>query len=348
MDAIAQEQTRSRSAADGGERTSVRLVPLADRAAWDEALAGIPHAFAHTWVNCQVVELSTGTPIHLFVWEGPEGRVVCPVAERAFGDDVDVVTPYGFSGFAGASPAPGADAAWRAMATARGWVCAFIQMNPLLDAPFQLHDSERHVYKDVYVFDLELDEGQLFANLPRSRRRAVHRWGRSGARFVDEPDRLIEFGRREYPRFLERRGATGGAPIVGTEAWRGLIEAPNTVAFGAEVDGQLVAINVLGTTPTVADDVVLVSLPGYEHLSMAFQWEGIRRLKRLGVARLNIGGGVRPGDGVEQFKQDLGARAMPLAALRQVFDRDRFAELCRRTGVPEDLDFFPAYRAVEA
>jgi hypothetical protein len=296
-------------------------------------------------VSCQITHWSTGVDIHLFVWEGSNGPVVCPVAERTFGDAVDVVTPYGFSGIVGAQPAKEADAAWRAVAQQRGWVCGYLQLSPLLSPGIPIRDDEYRIAKSVYVFDLRLDEEELFSRLPRSRRRAVHRWRRSDASFVDDPERIIDFGVREYPRFLERRASTAGAPIVGESAWRLLVEAPNTLAFGALVDDELVAINVLGYTTAGAEDLVLISKPGYQDLSMAFQWEGILKCKALGLPRLNIGGGIDPGDGVEQFKADLGALQVPLGTLRQVFDPARFSELCDRHPTGDTTEYFPPYRA---
>jgi hypothetical protein len=328
--------------------TGADLISLDDRDAWNEALEGIPHAFAHTWESCRIIQLSTGQPTFLFVWEGDGHRVVCPLSERGFGKATDVVTPYGFSGFVGTGPAPDAQSAWRRFAKDRGWVCGFIQMNPLFRRPFPLDPGEYQSYKNIYVFDLRREQEELFSRLPRSRRRAVHRWTRSDATFVDDPERVRRFGEREYGPFLERKGSRGGAPVTSAEAWERLVASPNTVAFGAEVDGELVAVNVLVFTEYAADDLLLVSLPGHEHLSMAFQWEGILRLRRLGIEHLNIGGGVQPGDGVEQFKSDLGAEPMPLGALKQVFDRDRLVSLCEQAGVDQHISYFPPYRAASS
>jgi hypothetical protein len=322
-----------------------QLIPLDDRAAWEDALCGIPHVFAHTWESCSATHLATGARTSLYVWEGGGARVVCPVVERPGETYVDVVTPYGFSGFVGTGPAPGLPDAWRAFATERGWVTGFLQMNPLLPSPFPLEPPEFVVYKDVYVFDLRRGEDELFARLPKSRRKAVRRWERSDGRFVDDPDRLRDFGLRELPRFLDRKDAGDGWPVFDEAGWDLLLASEHTTVFGAEIDGDIVAINVLVHTHQLADDLLLVSLPGFESLSTAFQWEGLVRLKRQGIEHLNIGGGVSPGDGVERFKATLGADPVPLGALRQVYDRETYMDLCQDAGVDPDADgFFPPYR----
>ena len=61
----------------------------------------------------------------------------------------------------------------------------------------------------------------------------------------------------------------------------------------------------------------------------------------LGMA-LNLGGGVRPGDGLEEFKRGFANRELPFRTHELVCDPGAYAELSR--GRPGD-GFFPLYRA---
>src|SRR4028118_253375 len=76
-------------------------IPLSEPAEWRNALEGIPHAFGHTWESCYAMNLTTGNPTYLYLFEDGDTRIVCPVSERLFKGQVDIVTPYGFSGFTG-------------------------------------------------------------------------------------------------------------------------------------------------------------------------------------------------------------------------------------------------------
>ena len=66
-----------------------------------------------------------------------------------------------------------------------------------------------------------------------------------------------------------------------------------------------------------------------------------------GISLLNIGGGVRPGDDVEQAKQLFGASARPLLRLKQVFAPTRFDELCAASDAEASgpTAFFPPYHS---
>jgi hypothetical protein len=61
----------------------------------------------------------------------------------------------------------------------------------------------------------------------------------------------------------------------------------------------------------------------------------------LGVP-LNLGGGIRPGDGLDEFKRGFANAELEFFTQEVVCDPVAYAEL---TGDRETGDFFPAYRA---
>ncbi|HEX2644425.1 MAG TPA: hypothetical protein VHU81_15625, partial [Thermoanaerobaculia bacterium] len=105
------------------------------------------------------------------------------------------------------------------------------------------------------------------------------------------------------------------------------------------------AVSVFGWTPYLADFLHNVSRPGGERHSAPLIWQAARLLHARRIPFLCLGGGIREGDGVARFKERFGGERRPLAALRQVYDRERYAELCRLAGVdPEAEGYFPPYR----
>jgi len=78
-----------------------KCISLGSPTEWKDALKGIKHAFAHTWENSHAMRLTTGFNTYLYCFESNHVRIVCPIAEREFEGHVDIVTPYGFSGFVG-------------------------------------------------------------------------------------------------------------------------------------------------------------------------------------------------------------------------------------------------------
>ena len=60
----------------------------------------------------------------------------------------------------------------------------------------------------------------------------------------------------------------------------------------------------------------------------------------LGVP-LNLGGGISPGDALEEFKRGFANRQQPWLTSELICDRQKYAQL---SGDEDDDGFFPAYR----
>src|SRR3569623_1887941 len=73
--------------------------------------------------------------------------------------------------------------------------------------------------------------------------------------------------------------------------------------------------------------------------------QAIRRLQSLGVATLNLGGGVCPGDSLAFFKERFNGTCRKLTSVCQIYDPEKYDLLCQQAGVGRDACYFPAYRA---
>jgi hypothetical protein len=108
-------------------------ISLDDPSRWGSALAGVPHAFGHTWEHCYGMHLSSGLLTFLYYFEAENTRIVCPFSERTYGGHVDLVTPYGFSGFTGSGSCADFPSHWRPFAQIRRYVCGYIGLHPLFE-----------------------------------------------------------------------------------------------------------------------------------------------------------------------------------------------------------------------
>lgn len=324
-----------------------RLIPLSDRNGWGRALEGIPHAFAHTWASCSAMHLTTGWPTFLWTWERGGSRAVCAVAERGRLGQVDVVTPFGFGGIVGIDVGPSVLESWSSFARERDYVCGYVGLNPVL-APEACHRSPDYVaYNDVYVLELHLGIDALSERLSRNRRRQLEVFERERPRLVDDQERLGEYFEGSVDAFLRAKDATSTYAFK-KESWRRLLGTDGTLLLGVEEPGgKVVAVYLFAFTSYCGEALFAVSDPAGSAYSAALTWFGAVRLCERGVPLLNLGGGVRRGDGIARFKERFGAQCLPLGALRQVYRQEAYASLCRRVGAdPADRSgFFPPYQA---
>ncbi len=320
------------------------LIPLGDGERWTAALADVPHGHAHTHGFCRAVQLTSAARTHLYRYESGRARVVCALAERGAGGETDVTTPYGFGGFATSGDPSGFAAAWREFALEQGWVCGYVALNPAFADAAAFPAEEVQVHNRLYVLDLRGSPDRLWAGLSQNRRRQLRDWESvSGGLEVDRA-RLGRFLVDNVGEFMSRRGA-GPAAALRPETVAAIADLDDVLMVGAG-DGELESVAAFGHTPHAADYLFGVSRPGGERHSAHLIWWGVERLRALGVACLNLGGGIREGDDVAEFKRRFGAAERPLASLRQVYRADVYERLCAEAGVsPARSAWFPPYRA---
>jgi hypothetical protein len=324
-----------------------RLIPLEDRGAWDEALEELPHAFAHTWTSCHAMHLTTGWPTFLYAWQDGSARAICAIAERGEAGEVDVVTPYGFGGIVGAQVGPRMLEQWHEFARHRGYVCGYLGLNPVL-APATLRESaDYREHNDVYVLELHRGTDALYASLSTNRRRQLHDFTSSSVRLVEDRERLSAWFLRHVDEFLRDKGASS-TYAFSQETWTALLSSEDILVLGTErPGGDVAAVCVFGYTPHCAEYLFGISEPDGRSHTAALLWAGAGRLGEKGIPKLNLGGGVKRGDGIAQFKERFGGKRLPLGALKEVYRPEVYATLCQRAGKdPTDrTGFFPAYRA---
>jgi hypothetical protein len=323
------------------------LIPLEDGLRWTAALAELPHGHAHTHGFCHAVQLTSAAPTYLYRWTRDGARVVCVVAERELEGEVDVTTPYGFGGFAMSGDCTGFAAEWQELARRRGWVCGYIALNPLFADAAGLDAAEVAVQSRLYVLDLSEPREVTWGGLSENRRRQLRHFDAVAAGFELDRGRLARFLVDEFAAFFARRGA-GPATDFRDETVAAIAALDNVLLVGAG-DGELESVAAFGFTAHAGDYLFGISRPGGERHSAHLVWWGAERLRDLGVPSLNLGGGVRPGDDVAEFKRRFGATERPLASLRQVYRPDVYKRLCEDAGVsPARSGWFPPYRAVRA
>jgi len=308
-------------------------------------LIGIPHAFAHTWENCYAMHLSTGNKTYLYTFELDGTRIVCPVSERQFRGKIDIVTPYGFSGFTGSKPLPGFSEYFRKFAANKGYVCGYIGMNPLLQNEKFCRSEEIYYYNSLYALDLTIGIEELYSRLSTNRKRQVKAAG-NFENIISEKYRLLDFLLQYYRAFYAKKGASSVYQFDPRTLIE-LVKNDNVLLAGTIGENGVNAVIMFAYTPYIGEYILNVSLPDGQQNSVALLWYGICQLKKRNVRWLNLGGGIKPGDGVAQFKKRFGGEVFPLSSVKQIYHDDIYHSLCKSVNAdPTDMTgYFPSYRS---
>ncbi len=274
---------------------------------------------------------------HTLRIESDEGELAAPliVREMEGSGERDAISPYGYPGLVGSIE--GLDPAAIDF-SATGLVSAFVRHR--LGPPPLAGASERNV---VQIADPELP--------PKSRpsdRRQARRNLEAG--YVLElvpgtgttPEQRAGF-LDVYEQTMRR---TGAAPqyFFAASYFDRVLEAERTwLAIATAPDGTLAAASIAA----VSDGYLHYYLSGSadSHLREAPMKNVVTSLvehsSELGLP-LNLGGGIAPGDALEEFKRGFANRSQPWLTSELVCDAEAYEQLShgRRAG-----SFFPAYRA---
>lgn len=318
----------------------VTILSLADRDAWnaEHRDGGLP---SQSWRYAAALSASGVDPKLAIVRSGGS-RMLMPFVEHHWSGSTDIATLVGASGasLVGGSAAP--LSLWREFAVGQGWVSGYIQLSPCLPLPECRQPQDQLVTSNVVlVLDLRADD--FAKSWSPSLRHKIRKADDLGTTLTCDRSVLAEALKRLYPPMLERLGAPARHRF-----------APATLDAWANDTGSLVLGAGRGHTVEAVSVFLIAGKHAEYHLNACSErgrelaaWllrHAIVRLPSLGVQLLNLGGGLRPGDGLYRFKARFRGNPTPLLSVRQIYDHRRYDELCRRAGVAATDDWFPAYR----
>ena len=185
----------------------------------------------------------------------------------------------------------------------------------------------------------------MFARLSTNRKRQLRSTDQSISIIFDDK-RLRSFILRHYSNFYRSKGASTVYQFL-PETIEELATRDNVILFGAEGENGIEEVMMLAFTPFEGQYLMSISNNDACRHTVNLLWKAIHLLKDRGVKWFNLGGGIRPGDGVAQFKERFGGQVFPLQSLKQIYNNELYADLCKQTHKdPEDLKgYFPPYHA---
>jgi hypothetical protein len=318
----------------------LRVISIDDEERWktEHEIGGLPsQAWRYAWALT-----ASGIEPQLAVVHSGGARMLLPFFEREWLGTTDVATIRGLSG---ASISPSSNAPlrlWREYAAQRGWVAGYIQLATSVALESALAGDELVAHQRVFLLDLRSTD--ILRSASNIVRRKVRRAAKLGAILVEDRLLVAEALKRLYPSTMERVGARAiyGVSPTTLERW---VFDQSSIALGARIGQSIEAVSLFCAAGPYSEYHINASTAFGRDLTAWLIWNASERLRAAGVQVLNLGGGIRPGDGLSQFKERFHGETRRLWAVRQIYDRGKYDELCRRAGAKGTRDWFPAYRA---
>ena len=318
----------------------IQVASLRDRGLWDsiQALSSIPsHGFSFASALA-----SPGVDPKIALVRDGSSALVIPFFEREWLGRFDIATLLSVSGAWMNRPSPHLVEAWRSYAVSRRWVAGFLQFEPETDMTGLPDVQDGNV-----VLLLDVSPNDPLDRVSAIIRRKIRRADAIGMTLIEDRDILAAHLHPLYSGTLERTGASS-AYRMAEAGLRNMALSRSHLVLGAAIGGEVIAIMVFPVSGARAEYHIGASTAQGRDATAWLMWQAILRLKATGVNTLNLGGGVRPGDGLHDFKLKFGAVPRPLHHVKQIYDAEAYEAFCRAEHVAPDERWFPAYRARSA
>lgn len=321
------------------------LIPIESESEWKDALKDIRHSFYHTRESCYAMHLTTGYRTYLYSFEHEGIRIICPVSEREFGGYTDIVTPYGFSGFAGNEDYPGFQNYWKEFVKEKKYVCGYISLNPALANSTYYSGQDAYKSTNLFYIDLKLSLTELFENLDSNRKKIIKNFRKYEAGFIYDRNILTKFFTDNYYDFLKRINASQ-ANYFSKETLEYICSLENVYMVGTGTEGRTEAVYLFAYTGSEGLCLFNVALPEGRQYASLLLWSGLKFFRSKKIPLMNLGGGIKEDDSVALSKERFGAYKLPFYNLKEIYDKEIYEKLCLQKGFKSDdkSGYFPAYR----
>lgn len=211
--------------------------------------------------------------------------------------------------------------------------------------PNWLVGSEMYAAKlPSYNLNLLQSEGDLRRNVSRRRRSKLTPRPDEGVEFItDDKARLVEPFIEYYGQAMTRLGAAQRF-VFGADTLARLCALETADLVGVAVRKNIEMVMLHGRSGRNVEFVFSGASDAGQGLATMALWHAAQFYKAQSMERFHLGGGVRPNDGLDNFKRQFGGDVMQNGGIKLVVDQMLFEDACRASGHDASLDgFFPAY-----
>lgn len=321
---------------------------------WEMALQGVEHSFCHRWEYCNAMSISFGLNTCLHVFEDESGKATVALSERQKETGIpDLVSPYGFGGFAGDLDFLRSKKfrdAFIDFGLSDGYATAYILQNPLLKLPKFYWKNYLDCSHLVYKIDLTMDIASLWSAMSKTHRYEIKRFERENATIsIFDRSLLAPAVKSLYGETLRRVNASD-VYYFSDDTLDILMDSSKALLIGVKDEKGIQAVSIFLHTQFAAEYFLNATTLQGRKYSRKILWRAIETLKDMEVASLNLGGGVKPGDSLDDFKRRFGGKALDGQALKIIFNQGVYNALSEKYcgGNNQAAGYFPPYWSKDA
>lgn len=269
------------------------------------------------------------------------GGPVAPVIVREIpdSDSVDAISPYGYPGAKPGSSGciPAGDLDWSQTGLVSVFIREAIGVGPCVEG-----GTER---SRVWISDPAAESGMRKRLREQVRRNERRGWEMGVSPGPEVSSSQLSGFSRAYAETMARTGASSRY-LFEDSYFERIFSSDVCWLVTASNDGEVLA----GAIAVRSDGLLHYFLggtaaAGLDDSPMKNLFATMIELSSEMQLPLNLGGGVEPGDSLDQFKRGFANDDLPFVTHEIVCDGDAYSRLTRDAGAEPGGGFFPAYRA---
>ena len=221
------------------------------------------------------------------------------------------------------------------------------QINEEFNNELMLEYGDKLILRnDSFYIDCSQSLESLVGGVSKRKRSRARKYNEKGIDFkINDPEALSRF----YEDYFFTADYLGfkKSSLMDVKSIDELLALEQTCVISASLDGNIVLSHLVGLNADKKNaEFVFAAYSSKSSNSLSFElvWFTINYLKLLGVRSYHLGGGVTPGDGLENFKRQFGGVRVRNFCIPIVLNREIYSRCLLQAGISSpDHSYFPAY-----
>lgn len=327
-----------------------KIVALSSPEEWKNSLINFDHSYFHTWEYANLISTDSDKHVYLLLIYFEDIIVLTTYSIREKVENYkDIYTPYGYGGFIvnylDKNVPLDLDKfkkGFSEIGRENNFITAYIMNHPSYKMDSNLAQLMSSHHK-TYNWEISLSKEELWKGMNKGHKYEIKKAQKdSQLKIVSDKNKLQLPFIKLYNSTLDRVNASE-VYYFNQNFLEKLTKSENSILVAIEKNGEVVVAILFLFHQEIGEYFISSATDENKGLTRYLIWETLDTLKEKGVRILNLGGGIKAGDSLDDFKRRFGAIPTDLTVLKYVFNQDKFDFLNNKFDSNPTNGYFPPY-----
>jgi len=322
------------------EQYRVHEVNVDDKNAWNECIYNLNLSVYFTHEYATIIKDNYNSDINILKMSNSTDGVILIYTKRSKIEPYqDIYSPYGMDGiFLWGDNQIETILNLNNYLKTKNFITYYQQTHPSYNFDTSLISSSR----TVYVLNIQSHLQIIWNKLHNNHRYEISKIEKSNFNIIHDTHELSLSINKLYTSTLNRVNANE-IYYFKNESLIKLISSPISYSIGIKTDCDIDCILIFLIKDNWAEYYINASSDKGRSFTRFLIWQSIQHLKQIGIQYINLGGGVRDQDDLENFKKRFGGERANLNTINGITCKSEYQNLCNLFDIDTESNYFPPY-----